>query len=71
MSVMKTLVTRRYGSRALTHEGHQTFIDKGHHTNTKTPDGYKKIRVYLVFDVKHDGHHKARLVADRHLTNTT
>jgi Reverse transcriptase (RNA-dependent DNA polymerase) len=32
------------------------------------PEGYKKIRVHLVFDVKHDGRHKARLVADGHLT---
>jgi hypothetical protein len=33
------------------------------------PQGYKKIRVHLVFDVKHDGRHKARLVADGHLTS--
>jgi hypothetical protein len=26
------------------------------------------IRVHLVFDIKHDGRHKARLVADGHLT---
>jgi hypothetical protein len=32
------------------------------------PEGYKKIRVHLVFDVKHDGRHKSRLVADGHLT---
>ena len=33
------------------------------------PPGYKKIRVHLVFAVKHDGRHKARLVADGHLTD--
>jgi hypothetical protein len=31
--------------------------------------GYKKIRVHLIFDVKHDGRNKARLVADVHLTD--
>ena len=33
------------------------------------PQGYKKIRVHLVFDVKHYVRHKARLVADGHLTD--
>jgi Reverse transcriptase (RNA-dependent DNA polymerase) len=41
-----------------------TLIDKGHHTKVKAPIGYKKIRVHLIYDVKHDGRHKARLVAD-------
>ena len=48
---------------------YDTFHDKGHKDNTAPPDGYKKIRVHLVFDVKHDGRHKARLVADGHLTD--
>ena len=42
------------------------FKDCG--TNVKDPNGYKKINVHLVFDVKHDGRHKARLVAGGHLT---
>jgi hypothetical protein len=46
-----------------------TFQDLGHKDNSKAPEGYKKIRVHLVFDVKHDGRHKARLVADGHLTD--
>jgi hypothetical protein len=46
-----------------------TFIDKGHHTKVNPPSGYKKIRVHLVYDIKHDGRHKARLVADGHLTD--
>lgn len=33
------------------------------------PEGYKKIRVHLIYDVKHDGRHKAHLVADGHLTD--
>jgi hypothetical protein len=46
-----------------------TFIDKGHHTKIKAPMGNKKIRVHLIYDVKHDGRHNARLVADGHLTD--
>ncbi len=29
----------------------------------RAPDGYKKIRVHFVYAVKHNGRHKARLVA--------
>ena len=43
-----------------------TFIDHG---VGKFPTGHRKIRVHLVYDVKHDGRHKARLVADGHLTD--
>ncbi len=45
---------------------YKTFTDLGY--GTKPPSGYKKIRVHLVYVVKHDGRHKARLVADGHLT---
>jgi len=51
-----------------------TFQDKGkaqYDSNGKIknpPAGYQKIRVHMVYDVKHDGRHKARLVADGHLT---
>ena len=34
-----------------------------------SPEGHILIRVHFVFDVKHDGRHKARLLADRHLTD--
>ena len=47
---------------------YDTFEDKGHSRTTTPPAGYKKIRVHLVFDVKHDGRHKVRCVADGHLT---
>jgi Reverse transcriptase (RNA-dependent DNA polymerase) len=47
---------------------YHTFIDKGHHSKPVTPTGYKRIRVHLVFDVKHNERHKARLVADGHHT---
>ena len=46
---------------------YNTFKDLG--KGAGKPDGYKQIRVHLVYDVKHDGRHKARLVADGHLTD--
>ena len=49
-------------------DDYSTFTDHGHHDSASPPSGYKKIRVHFVFDVKHDGRHKARLVADGHLT---
>ena len=45
------------------------FQDHGPKSKAKPPNGHKKIRVHFVFDVKHDGQHKARLVAGGHLTN--
>ena len=44
------------------------FIDKGVYDNTKIPVGYRKIWAHTIFDVKHDGQHQARVVADSHLT---
>ena len=35
---------------------------------SNAPNGYQKIRVHLIFAVKHDGRNKARLVAGGHLT---
>ena len=32
------------------------------------PPGYQKISVHLIFAVKYNGRHKARLVADGHIT---
>ena len=46
---------------------YQTFIDKG--KSPTAPKGYKKICVHFVYDVKHDGCHKARCVAGGHLTD--
>ena len=45
---------------------YSVFIDKG--KNAPAPVGYKKIKVHFVYAVKHDGRHKARLVAGGHLT---
>ena len=47
---------------------YDTFIDMG--KDFKMPAGWKKINVHLVYAVKHDGRHKARLVAGGHLTDT-
>ncbi|KAL7564900.1 hypothetical protein ACA910_009389 [Epithemia clementina (nom. ined.)] len=52
---------------------YETFKDHGkakweNGKVTNAPPGYQKIRVHLVFAVQHDGRHKARLVADGHLT---
>ena len=45
---------------------YDTFKDKG--LRGSVSQSYKKIRVHLLFAIKHDGRHKARLVADGHLT---
>ena len=47
---------------------YQAFRDHEHKDKVRAPEGYKRITVHLVFDVKHDGRHKARLVAGGHLT---
>lgn len=44
-----------------------TFENYGDASMTHPPEGYKKVRVHTVFNVKHDGRHKVRLVADGHL----
>jgi hypothetical protein len=46
---------------------HQTFKDIG--TGTPPPEGYKWIKVPLIYAVKHDGRHKARLCANGNLTD--
>jgi hypothetical protein len=47
--------------------GYNTFIDKG--KGVPSPSGYKQIRCHMIYDVKHDGRHRARLVAGGHLTD--
>jgi hypothetical protein len=39
---------------------YETFAYVGNRTKAKIPNGYKNIRVNFVFNVIHDGHHKAR-----------
>ena len=45
---------------------YDTFTDEG--KLSKPLPGYKQIKVHFVYDVKHDGRLKARLVAGGHLT---
>ena len=45
---------------------YETFIDKG--KGFTMPQEYTQINVHFVYAVKHDGRHKARLVAGGHLT---
>ena len=45
---------------------YETFIDKG--KGYTMPPEYTRINVHFVYAVKHDGRHKARLVAGGHLT---
>ena len=48
---------------------YECFKDVGIHGREPPPEGYKKIRVHFIFDVKHDGHHKAQCIAGGHLTD--
>ena len=43
------------------------FKDIGN--GVKVPAGFKNIHVHMIYDVKHDGRHCARFVADGHLTD--
>ena len=45
----------------------KVILDK-HKKIINPTKGYHRIKVYLVFAVKFDGRHKARLVTDGHLT---
>ena len=47
-------------------DNYEVFDDLG--VDAKAPEGYKKICVHIVYDMKHDGRHKTCLVADGHLT---
>ena len=49
---------------------YEVFIDKGKFHLSKIPRGYKQIKVHTIFDVKHDGRHRARCVVDGQLTDT-
>lgn len=45
---------------------YSTFKDLG--KGGIPPLGHRKIRCHMIYDVKHDGRHRARLVAGGHLT---
>jgi hypothetical protein len=46
---------------------YDTFRDLGHKDTAPPLTGYKKIHTHLVYDCKHDGRHKAQMVANGHL----
>ena len=46
---------------------YDTFINHG--VVKTAPQGYKLIRTHLIYDIKYDGRHKARCLADDHLTD--
>jgi hypothetical protein len=50
-------------------DDYHCFIDAGIYSRDSPPSDYKKIWAHLVFDVKHDGRHKARFVGSGHLTD--
>ena len=47
--------------------GYKVFKDMGKYA--PIPEGYKNIRVHMVYDVKHDGRCRARLVTNGQLTD--
>ena len=47
---------------------YDTFKDLG--KGAPIPQGYQKIPCHMIYDVKHDGRHKARFVAGGHRTET-
>jgi hypothetical protein len=49
-------------------QDYDVFPDHGYHKWASPPAGYKKTCIPLVFDIKHNGRHKARLVTGGHLT---
>jgi hypothetical protein len=48
---------------------YNTFRDLGNKDTAPPLTGYKKIPTHLVYECKHDGRHKAWMVADSHLTD--
>ena len=65
--------TKIMGSNKLEYkqlDNYDVFIDKGKFAGCRIPKGFRLIRVHTIFDVKVDGQHKSRVVADGHLTAT-
>ena len=46
---------------------YKVFKDLGLHASV--PEGFKNIRVHLVYNCRHDGRYRARMVADGYLTD--
>ena len=50
--------------------GYKVFKNRGEFHEGKIPEGYRKIKVHTIFNVKHNGRHKARVVANGNLMDT-
>jgi hypothetical protein len=48
---------------------YEVFLNKGKFHEGNIPEGYRKIKVHTIFDVKHNSRHKARALADGNLTD--
>jgi hypothetical protein len=49
---------------------YKAFLNKREFHEGKIPEGYRKIKVHTIFDAKHNGRHKAHVVANGNLTDT-
>ena len=49
---------------------YDVFVDTGKFAGCRIPKGFRLIQFHTIFDVKVDGRHKSRVVADEHLTAT-
>ena len=48
---------------------YKVFKDKGKFSYDKVPQGFQLIIVQTIYNVKHDARHRARVVANGHLTD--
>jgi hypothetical protein len=48
---------------------YECFIDAGIYNDDPIAEGYKKIQVHLMYNIKSDEHHKAHLISNGHLTD--
>ena len=48
---------------------YKVFKNKGKFSYDKVPKGFQLISVHTIYDVKHDARHRARVVANGHLTD--
>ena len=59
--------TKWFNTNVLEHKKlneYEVFIEKGKYTILKIPCGYHKVRIHTVFDIKHNGQHRARVVVN-------
>ena len=47
----------------------ETYKYLGHKSKAKPPSDFNKIGFYFIYDVKHDGRYKSRLIEDGHFSD--